>query len=294
MGTSPVARVPQAEFHQLETVWVQVAGTLCNLRCSHCFISCAPDNHDLEIMQTADVLRALDEARELGAKEIYFTGGEPFIHKEFLSILEYALASFPVSVLTNGLLIDERRADALERVSRASRYTLEIRISLDNFDPEKNDAVRGKGTHAKVLAAYKRLCDRGFLPILTVTEIEEYLDPQADPTGRFDRYVQLLRSLGVEQPRIKIIPIFEMGMLPSPERPEYVTPEMMEGYDHSLLQCSSCRIVADDGVYACPILVGEEEARMSEGSLAEAMRPCDLYHTACTTCYVTGMTCKNY
>lgn len=294
MANLPLVQTPQAEFHRLETLWFQITGTLCNLRCTHCFISCAPDNHTLEIMPTEQVLAYLDEARRLGTKEIYYTGGEPFIHKDFLEILEYTLRSFPTSVLTNGLLIDRRRADALQAVSEGSRYTLEIRISLDHFDEQKNDAVRGKGTHRKILAAYKRLYDRGFLPILTVTEIEEYYDPHADPAGRYGKYVALLKSLGVEQPRIKIIPIFEMGMLPTPDRPEYVSPEMMQGYDHSLLQCSSSRIVAADGVYACPILVGEAGARLSRDSLQPAMQPCNLYHASCMTCYETGMTCKNY
>ncbi len=294
MATLPLRQPPRAEFQRLETLWFQITGTLCNLRCTHCFISCAPDNHTLEIMKTEEVLRYLDQARELGVKEIYYTGGEPFIHKNFFQILEYTLRFFPASILTNGLLIDEGRAERLAQLSADSPYTLEIRISLDNYDEQKNDSVRGRGTYQKILAAYKRLYDHGFLPILTVTEIEEYYDPEASQVGRYDKYVQLLRSLGVQQPRIKIIPVFEMGMLPSPEGPKLVSQEMMEDYDHARLQCSSSRIVADDGVYACPILVGEAPARLSRDSLQESMRPCDLYHSACMTCYVTGMTCKNY
>ena len=68
----------------------------------------------------------------------------------------------------------------------------------------------------------------------------------------------------------------------------------MHGFDVTTLQCTKSRIVADGGVYACPLLVGEPEARLSENSLSEAMQPCSLYHTACHTCYVTGMTCSNY
>ena len=288
------AVIPRTDFHELETLWIQISGTLCNLRCTHCFISCAPDNHDLAVMQTEQVLAYLAEAEHLGVKEIYFTGGEPFIQKDFLEILERTLRSFPASVLTNGLLINEKRADVLARIAEESRYSLELRISLDDFEESKNDAVRGAGTYRKILDAYKRLWERGLLPILTVTEIADYYSPDESPLNPFQKYVDLLASIGVTRPRVKIIPIFEMGMLPSPDRPAYVTPEMMEHFDHSLLQCSASRIVADDGVYACPILVGEKEARLSDSKVAESLQPCDLYHTACTTCYVTGMTCKNY
>ena len=290
---------PQANFNYLETLWFQISGTLCNLRCNHCFISCSPENHDLEMMETKKVFRYLGEARQLGVKEIYYTGGEPFLHKDFLKILEHTLRDFPATVLTNGLLITAERADQLKDLAAASSYSLELRISLDDHDEERNDAVRGKGTFRKVLAACKRLYDRGFLPILTVTEIQSYHQiknvlPADLPGNRYRKYVELLESIGIERPRIKIIPVFEMGMLPLPTGGIHVTEQMMDGYDHTLLQCSSSRIVAHNGIYACPILVGQGRARLGKESLKEAIKPCSLYHSSCHTCYVTGMTCKNF
>ncbi|MGH6690468.1 MAG: radical SAM protein, partial [Gammaproteobacteria bacterium] len=73
-----------------------------------------------------------------------------------------------------------------------------------------------------------------------------------------------------------------------------LTEEMLQGFDCSLLQCSETRVVADGGVYSCPILAGLPEARLSEGSVQESLTPCRLYHPACVTCYQTGMTCKNF
>ncbi len=286
--------IPKADFHDLETLWFQVSGTLCNLRCTHCFISCSPDNHNLEMMDTETVLAHLEKARKLRVREIYFTGGEPFLHRDMTLILERTLRDFPVSVLTNGLPINDARADEILRISADSRYSLEIRISLDDFDEQRNDAVRGKGVFRRALAAYKRLSDRGLVPILTVTEIRDYLGHRESVLNPYQKYIDLLYSVGVTRPRVKIIPVFEMGMLPTPNRPAYVSSAMMKDFDHSHLQCSSSRMVAADGIYACPILVGEEEARMSETSLEETMKPCSLYHSACTTCYVTGMTCRNY
>lgn len=286
--------IPKVDFHDLETLWVQISGTLCNLSCTHCFISCAPDNHDLPMMRTEKVLGYLREAEQLGVKEIYFTGGEPFLHKDFLEILEVALHNFPTSILTNGLLINEKRADKLARIAQNSHYSLEIRISLDDYEETRNDSVRGLGTYRKVLAAYKRLWERGLLPILAVTEIREYYSPDDLPFKAFEKYVELLESLGILRPRIKIIPVFEMGMLPTPDSPTYITPQMMMGFDHGLLQCSTSRIVAEDGIYSCPILVNEERALIGDSTLSGSLVSCDLYHTACTTCYATGMTCKNY
>ena len=245
-------------------------------------------------METGAVLSYLKAAKAQGVKEIYFTGGEPFLHGDMLLILEQTLKDFPASILTNGLPINESRADELARISQQSTYSLEIRISLDDFDEGRNDAVRGKGVFKRALQAYQRLWQRGLLPILTVTEIQDYLSEGDSVLNPYQRYVDLLQSMGVTRPRIKIIPVFEMGMLPIPHRPVVVTHGMMKNFDHGLLQCSASRIVAQDGVYACPILVGEKKARMSKTSLEEAARPCNLYHSACTTCYETGMTCRNY
>ena len=35
-------KIPEVPLKKLETLWLQVGGTLCNLECSHCFISCSP------------------------------------------------------------------------------------------------------------------------------------------------------------------------------------------------------------------------------------------------------------
>ena len=182
-----VPSAPQAEFHDLETLWFQVAGTLCNLRCSHCFISCSPDNHTLKMMEPAAIFEYLEQAVTLGVKEIYFTGGEPFLHRDFFSILERTLARFPTSILTNGLPINDRRANRLQQISSASRYSLELRISLDSYSEKENDGIRGQGTYRRILAAYKRLYDRGLMPILTVTEIDEYFDPQKPDLDRYPK-----------------------------------------------------------------------------------------------------------
>ena len=57
------------------------------------------------------------------------------------------------------------------------------------------------------------------------------------------------------------------------------------------LQCSSCRMATDQGVWVCPILVNEPEARMGD-TLAEALGTYPLRHSACWTCHVHGVSCR--
>ena len=53
----------------------------------------------------------------------------------------------------------------------------------------------------------------------------------------------------------------------------------------------SCRMVTDQGVWVCPILVNEPEGRMGE-TLADTLDGFPLDHPACWTCHVYGVSCK--
>jgi MoaA/NifB/PqqE/SkfB family radical SAM enzyme len=282
--------MPVAPFSHLSTLWIQITGTWCNLQCMHCINASGPQDPWLKSLDTETVRRAIAEAESLGVKEIYFTGGEPFLHRDILALLRFSLQVAPTTVLTNGTRVDEPTADALATLSRESPYSLEIRVSVDDIDAEKNDRIRGQGALAKAVRALQLLSARGLLPILTATDILQNELPQAD--SLYERFRTFLLSLGIDKPRVKIIPVFPIGRLATAGSP-LLTEAMLQGFDFSLLQCSETRVVADGGIYSCPILAGLPEARLSESSLRESFRPCQLYHPACVTCYQTGMTCKN-
>ncbi len=297
-----LAGTPRASFRYLGALWIQVTGTWCNLTCSHCFNASGPKEPWIKQMTTAQVRAAIDEGVALGVKELYFTGGEPFLHREIVDLIEYALRHAPTTVLTNGTMITEAMADRLAAAAAANRYSLEVRLSLDAPDREANDAIRGRGVFDKVLEAARRLETRGLLPIITVSAIVMGQAPAgSQPAGEaseellagpYARIRNLLLAAGLRRPRIKIIPVFHMGRLAEKDR--RLTAAHLEGFDFSLLQCTETRAVTADGVYACPILAGLPGARLSAGALAEALQPCRLYHSACVTCYETGMTCKNF
>jgi len=287
--------VPEAALLPLQgltTLWFQVTGLLCNLECTHCLVDSSPRNHAMSFLERATIRTYVAEAGGHGVKEIYFTGGEPLLHKEMIAILEDSLAVAPTTVLTNGTLLTERLAGELGRVATASRYSLEIRISMDHPDPEANDRVRGPGTHARALRAARRLQEVGLLPIITATE---YVLGTTCPgeSSIYERFRKVLGEAGIDRPRLKILPVFHTGKLEDPTRGGMITEAMLAGIDPGTLQCSETRAVTADGIYACPILVGKEEGFLARGPLAGALDPVRLSHHACRTCLETGMTCSN-
>ena len=120
---------PNVPMLSLDTLWFQVAGTICNITCTHCFISCSPANHSHEMLSLADVQTRLAEARALGVRDYYFTGGEPFLNRDMTAILELTLRYGPATVLTNGTVFKDEWLERLRRADEASPYSLEFRVS---------------------------------------------------------------------------------------------------------------------------------------------------------------------
>ena len=289
--TPASAHFPTAPLLDIDTLWFQVAGTLCNLKCSHCFISCSPTNHAHEMLSLATVKRFLAEAEAMGVREYYFTGGEPFLNPEMVEILEAALGLGPVSVLTNGLLLKPELVSRLKALSDASPYSFDVRISIDGYDADTNDPIRGAGTFRRIMEGVKHLSDGGLNPVITVTEACE---AAATNEGRV-RFLELLKSIGLMRPRLKIMPLLRIGAEAERER-AYAAWETLKGTELSAgeagaLQCASGRMVTSQGVFVCPILIDFPGARLGE-TLAEAKRPFLLEYPACFTCHATGFSCR--
>src|SRR3970282_2350143 len=115
------------------------------LRHSACCHSVSPKNHSNKMMTRSQVQRYLVEARELGVKEFYFTGGEPLLNRELPGILADALQIGPATVLTNGMLITASIARVMRETQDASPHPLEFRGSLDGSPAEHTERIRGTG-----------------------------------------------------------------------------------------------------------------------------------------------------
>ncbi len=283
---------PAIPLSHLDHLWFQVAGTLCNLTCHHCFISCSPKNRSFGFLSLAEVKRRLDESVALGVKEYYFTGGEPFLNPEMVPILCETLQYGPATVLTNGTIFKDEWLETLRDAASNSLYSLEFRVSIDGISPESNDPIRGPGTFARAMRGVTQLVEHGFLPIITAARtwsVEE-------ETQVVDSFVRMLKEAGYSRPRLKILPTLQLGAEEQRtcgyRETERVTATMMAGYDTSRLVCEHSRIVTDRGVHVCPILIEAEDSLLAE-SLAGSAIPYPLTHGACLTCYQYGAICSN-
>jgi molybdenum cofactor biosynthesis enzyme MoaA len=243
-------------------------------------------------MSFDQVLPYLEAAIQLGVKEFYFTGGEPFINPDLLRILQATLRIGPATVLTNATLFSTELAKELALMRDASKYSLELRVSIDGFSAETNDPIRGPGTFKRAMRGLKLLLDNSFLPIITAMRSWPIEQDEAQLTG----FKNSLAEIGYQFPRIKLLPSLKIGQEALRDRPysehDYITKSMMVGYDSSQLMCSNSRIVSARGVHVCPILVDRADSLLGT-QLSSARQTFELKHQACMTCYQYGALCSN-
>ena len=283
---------PEVTLTHLDNLWFQVSGTLCNIACTHCFNNSGPNVKTFDFLRLETVREEIERAAAAGVKEMFFTGGEPFLHPRLPEMLSFALMHAPATVLTNGMLINDRIADRLAEIERSAKYSLEIRVSLDGYTDEMNDAIRGPGVFRSALAAVARLSRRGLLPLITI--VRTWTDDKELAT--LAAFSSTLRAAGYDRPRIKVLPALPLGR--ELERSSgmatdaLLSEELLDGFDRELLMCSNSRIVTDRGVWVCPLLVQMPDARLGP-TLDDARPDYTLSHNSCVTCYHYGTICGN-
>src|SRR5579864_6417458 len=137
----------------------------CNLHCDYCCVRSSPTAPRREL-GLARVRRIVSEAADLGVKEIFVTGGEPFLLEDIGEILLSCTAAAPTTVLTNGMLFAGRREESLRSLPR-DRVVLQI--SLDSATPQLHDLHRGPGTWARTREGIERARAHGFRVRLAAT-----------------------------------------------------------------------------------------------------------------------------
>ena len=154
----------------------------CNLHCDYCCVRSSPiaPRRELGLVRVQRIAR---EAAELGVKEIFVTGGEPFLLEDIGEILLSCAAAAPTTVLTNGMLFTGRRIESLRALPR-DRIVLQI--SLDSATPRLHDLHRGPGTWARTREGIQRARAHGFRVRLAATvstdaeaeEFRQFLDEE--------------------------------------------------------------------------------------------------------------------
>lgn len=140
----------------------------CNLNCSYCYASKYSKYGDLSLEKVKEIL---NQAKDLGTKNVIFSGGEPLLHSEIFKILEYSNnLSLTNHITSNGTLITENTIKELKK------YNVDVTISVDGSCKEINDLIRGSGTFDKSIEAIKNLKKNDIYTSLRMTLMKSNYD----------------------------------------------------------------------------------------------------------------------
>lgn len=151
-------RADAIDLGRLADVYLFVTND-CNLRCSHCYVSSGEYVPPRE-MTTDEILRLVDQARELGASRFLITGGEPFMVRDIWDIIAHITAEQDLVVLTNGMFFHDRNLARLKE--SIGRGRVSFQISLDGPNAELHNAIRGKGAFERTIEAIPRVIAAGY------------------------------------------------------------------------------------------------------------------------------------
>ena len=121
----------------------------CNLRCKYCVPPEGVQRLDhADILTLEEVLRVISIMTSLGVNRVRFTGGEPLVRKNVISLIQKVskLENAPrLGLTTNGVLLD----DYIEYLIFSN--VRDINISLDTLDPEVYESLTGQDALSSVM-----------------------------------------------------------------------------------------------------------------------------------------------
>jgi len=276
----------------LKELWFHT-GTICNLSCPFCLEGSKPGDDRINAITLNDAQPFIDEALDLGVEKFSFTGGEPFVIKSMIDILDYALDHRPCHVLTNATTPLQRRLDEIQML-QAKPNPLSFRVSIDYPDAKKHDAARGQGNFFFSWKMIGELHKRGF----TVSIARQR--SKGENSDKVDKiYHKYFKQVGL--PKETRIVSF----------PDFLTPGAVAHVPHITKQCMtqyqdeesrdqfmcnfSKMIVKKDGqmrVYACTLVDDDSDYDLGGSLKASKNIRIMLKHHRCYSCFAQGASCS--
>jgi sulfatase maturation enzyme AslB (radical SAM superfamily) len=278
----------------IKTLWFNT-GTLCNIECKNCYIESSPKNDSLAYLTFEEVKSFIDEAvdKNLGTNEIGFTGGEPFMNKDIMKMIDYSLRKgLKVLVLSNAMKPMLNRTKELIKLNHSN---LTIRVSIDHYEKEKHEEIRGKNTYDVMLLGLKWLNENNFNYTLATRLL--WNEKEEDLRKNFGTFIKNNNlRLDTNSPK-ELVTFVEMDeKIDTPE----ITTSCWDilNKDPNDVMCSWSRMVVrkknskNPSVIACTLLPYADEFDLGE-TLTNSLQKIYLNHKHCSKfCVLGGSSCS--
>jgi sulfatase maturation enzyme AslB (radical SAM superfamily) len=282
------------EAKKINTLWFNT-GTLCNIECKNCYIESSPKNDRLVYLTFDEVKLFIDEAidNNLKTKEIGFTGGEPFMNKDILKMVDYALEKkFKVLILSNAM---KPMLNKKEELLKLRHPNLTIRVSIDHYNKTKHEEVRGKGTYEVMMKGLNWLSKNNFNFALATRLLWD--ESENNLRQNFQEFINTYQLNLDAYSNEQLVTFAEMDE--KIDTPEITTDCWgILNKDPNDIMCSWSRMVVKKkgskkpSVIACTLLPYDEEFDLGE-SLTNSLQKIYLNHKHCSKfCVLGGSSCS--
>jgi sulfatase maturation enzyme AslB (radical SAM superfamily) len=282
------------EAKKINTLWFNT-GTLCNIECKNCYIESSPKNDRLVYLTFDEVKLFIDEAidNNLKTKEIGFTGGEPFMNKDILKMVDYALEKkFKVLILSNAM---KPMLNKKEELLKLRHPNLTIRVSIDHYNKTKHEEVRGKGTYEVMMKGLNWLSKNSFNFALATRLLWD--ESENNLRQNFQEFINTYQLNLDAYSNEQLVTFAEMDE--KIDTPEITTDCWgILNKDPNDIMCSWSRMVVKKkgskkpSVIACTLLPYDEEFDLGE-SLTNSLQKIYLNHKHCSKfCVLGGSSCS--
>jgi sulfatase maturation enzyme AslB (radical SAM superfamily) len=183
IGEDGLNACPEVEF-----LWLELTNR-CNLQCVHCYAESGPNAHSADRLQRGDYERLIDDARELGCRQVQFIGGEPTLNHDLPRFIHSSRQAgyTSVEVFTNLTYLPQALLESFREhdVSVATSFYSARREVHERITKVRGSFDRTVRNIGRVLAAE--------LPLRAgIIEMEENC-------GQTQATIDYLQTLGVER-----------------------------------------------------------------------------------------------
>lgn len=170
----------------------------CNLRCTYCAGEGKEFIPHPDILRYEEILDFMGMAVKLGVEKVRFTGGEPFVRKDFSGFMIEAAKRFPtldLCVTTNATLI----GDYVKPLAKAG--IRRVNISLDTLDRAKFKRITGHDKYLDVRTNIDRCLDAGMTVKVNAVAMRGFNDDE------LPSFVDFARTHPIDMRFIEFMPV---------------------------------------------------------------------------------------
>lgn len=140
---------------KLKFLWLELTSA-CNSKCLHCYAECGPLRIAPEPIPHHRWLSLIEEAKQAGATDIQFIGGEPLLYPAWreLVVKAHQLGYEYIEIFTNGTLVDDSCVDFFKQ------YNVRIATTIYADNAETHDKITLQpNSFDKTMTAIQKIMD---------------------------------------------------------------------------------------------------------------------------------------